>query len=282
MIFVDLESCRPDEEWLKKAERATKDLLAGDVERRKRILKNRPLWRDLKEKFMSASQLKCWYCETLINRQPGTMDHFRPKGRVTDVNHEGYWWLAYDWRNYRYSCTLCNSANANPDTGDVEGKANHFPLLEEAKRARTFEGDIAEERPLLLDPTDLRDPDLLAFDQDGNAAPRSVETKDPVGHKRAKRSVVGYHLNHPQTSERRKALFDQIRRCVIRGDELRLILENLELDAQRRTALNVLLEQNVCELTRCFWGKGEYSAAARGFLLGFRNRGWVGELLNLD
>ena len=75
---------------------------------------------------------KCVYCETPMNDIfPGDVEHYRPKGKVTDENydlvymqnddgsfvsdengenkpHPGYFWLAYEWTNLMPSCTYCN------------------------------------------------------------------------------------------------------------------------------------------------------------------------------
>ena len=104
---------------------------------------------------------KCAYCETqVISGSPGDVEHFRPKAycqtlspaknrddyrgqppRRSNVGPsiEGYWWLAYNWRNYLLSCNRCNSI----------WKRNQFPV--EAKRSRR--GDkMSVEKALLINP----------------------------------------------------------------------------------------------------------------------------------
>jgi hypothetical protein len=83
---------------------------------------------------------KCAYCETKITGFPGDTEHFRPKGRVKglkrqanddslecvrivdedgeEIEHPGYFWLAYHWQNLLPSCEFCNTAG---------GKADIFP-----------------------------------------------------------------------------------------------------------------------------------------------------------
>jgi hypothetical protein len=63
-------------------------------------------WGLLKSWLAKASGSKCWYCETKSNRAPLDVDHFRPKLAVTVdgftlIGHDGYWWLAYEWSNFR-------------------------------------------------------------------------------------------------------------------------------------------------------------------------------------
>jgi len=34
------------------------------------------------------------------------VDHYRPKGRITDLDgnkFEGYWWLAFEWKTIEYA-----------------------------------------------------------------------------------------------------------------------------------------------------------------------------------
>ena len=67
---------------------------------------------------------KCVYCETNVAAShPGDIEHWRPKNRVTHesgrtieietedgstVQHPGYYWLAYEWRNLLFACEDCN------------------------------------------------------------------------------------------------------------------------------------------------------------------------------
>ncbi|MEV2189780.1 HNH endonuclease signature motif containing protein [Streptomyces phaeochromogenes] len=114
--------------------------------------------------------VKCWYCESLIVRADITVDHYRPKSEVLDVpGHPGYWWLAYDVSNYRIACKHCNSGGARYN-GVREGRAkgSQFPLIG-GTRARTSVDDLNSEQPLLLDPANHSDPDLLGFDSAGYA-----------------------------------------------------------------------------------------------------------------
>lgn len=63
---------------------------------------------------------KCAYCETDTSAgAPMQVEHYRPKAKVTeDVNHLGYYWIAYEWSNLILSCSKCNNK-----------KRNRFPIL---------------------------------------------------------------------------------------------------------------------------------------------------------
>lgn len=88
------------------------------------------IWRTLKHWLVeNVFNGKCAYCESPLkfDANKGVADHFRPKGGVTskigektfpvsvrfetgiDLEHPGYFWLAYDWRNILPACSHCNS-----------------------------------------------------------------------------------------------------------------------------------------------------------------------------
>jgi hypothetical protein len=97
------------------------------------------IWGWLKE-FLLTHVLhdKCAYCETRDVRSAYHAEHFRPKGMVRyrptnakklhkamtashaglQIEHPGYFWLAYDWKNLLPSCGYCNA---------FHGKNNQFP-----------------------------------------------------------------------------------------------------------------------------------------------------------
>lgn len=108
---------------------------------------------------------KCAYCESRVSsNQYGDVEHYRPKGRIThpDTNkpirasagthdHPGYYWLAYDWKNLLLACELCNSPSHRSEARRRIGKWDHFPLVDETRRAQQ-PGDEVHEEPLLINP----------------------------------------------------------------------------------------------------------------------------------
>lgn len=109
---------------------------------------------------------KCAYCETNIYySSSGDIEHFRPKGNVKDyasgktvtvvingkeVEHPGYYWLAYDPQNLLYSCELCNRPNKRRSGNRTIGKHDYFPL--ETNFRATQPGEEAYESPSLINP----------------------------------------------------------------------------------------------------------------------------------
>jgi uncharacterized protein (TIGR02646 family) len=148
---------------------------------------------------------KCAYCEAIYaDMHPVDIEHFRPKaGFVTDggdgsptrLETPGYWWLAMKWKNLLPSCIDCNRArtqqfeNAPPH---VSGKANQFPITDEARRARN-EGDERREGRLLLDPCTDHPENHLVFDDEGHVDP-ARDSRNRMS-KKGRKSIEVYGLD---------------------------------------------------------------------------------------
>jgi uncharacterized protein (TIGR02646 family) len=258
--------------WIEKANNAAEEIKNLPIlEINRAINRNSGVWRDheLREALENCMHKKCWYCETRDLRSDNPIDHFRPKNSVFECpDHPGYWWLAFNWRNYRFSCTYCNSRRIDRETGDKGGKHDHFPILNEEQRAMVPTDKIAFERPCLLDPTNANDPRLLFFDQYGRAVPRKNKDKDPIAFYRADKSIELYNLNHGKIRQKRAILY-------------RAIFDAVE-------KIDVMKSDNSCDvdyamsnLAKMINEDAEFSAAARIYLMGLRskNREWLEELL---
>ena len=212
MRYVDLNRLGRPEGWDDRAGDALEELRAevvaaevgaresGDdiVEARRQAVKyglsrtaRQALWREVSQDLAELGYHKCWYSESKNPASDANVDHFRPKGRVAeDCTHEGYWWLAFDWRNFRYSSQWCNQRR-NRVNGTSGGKGNRFPLLPGSYRARTEHDPYKDEDPVLLDPTDPEDWKLLTFRVDGRPTP--AHTDGSVEYCRAFVSIEVYH-----------------------------------------------------------------------------------------
>ena len=106
---------------------------------------------NVREPLYNLHKGKCCYCERKRDmKRESDIEHYRPKAAVTEhPEHPGYWWLAYEWRNYLFSCKRCNQSH----------KKNHFPLLVGSSRAGSPEDDLADEHPLIINPID-DDPEI--------------------------------------------------------------------------------------------------------------------------
>jgi len=207
MIYINTEGEKPIDAWCYKAEELTKKLndLDSTEERKKLIAKNKDLWRELKAWLLKLSHGKCWYSEAKEIFSFYDVDHFRPKScakQLDGTKREGYWWLAFDWRNYRISGNIGNRPNSGED-GRVRGKRDYFPLKAGSSVAISPEYDLRDEIIYLLDPTDPDDPVLLTFDESGY--PKPAASDETWGYERAKTTIELLHLDYrPLVDERKK------------------------------------------------------------------------------
>nr|WP_290701169.1 hypothetical protein [Halomonas sp. UBA3074] len=207
--------------WQEKAQQLSDSLLAAqdDKQRSAIIEKNQGHWKAVKPVLAGLFNHKCWYTEAPQQGTDVDVDHFRPKKRVQEtlpstLPHEGYWWLAFCLQNYRFSCIIANRRRTDVVTGVTGGKADHFPLCEEIKRAKTPTCDLEEEQPILLDPLKATDVQLLDFKPDGEAMPKYSEKIHARKFMRADKSIQYYNLNHSDFVRCRIELRDRINQEV--------------------------------------------------------------------
>lgn len=150
------------------------------------------LWSKHKASFSKLTRSKCAYCELPIaaDDKGGDLDHYRPKGAITKLSDDpatwgreidghnrrdrrftrtitnvarGYYWLAYDWNNYVFSCGTCNS----------KWKGNLFPI-QGGHQGNPTPATTAKEIPLLLNPYGKIDPaEHLEFEKSGLVTERN-------------------------------------------------------------------------------------------------------------
>ncbi len=267
------------EGWEQKVKEAENAVTGAQPEDRSaEVNRHSQLWKDLRDTLKGASNDKCWYCESIDIRSDNAVDHFRPKNAVAEcIDHEGYWWLAFKWDNLRFCCTYCNCRRVDQAKGQGGGKADHFPLKDEARRAKTQADDLHDEEPLLLDPTVPADPTFLWFDETGQPVPNPVFGNDANSYpyKRAKTSIRLYHLDHTEVVERRKLLCSEIRRRVEEADRY---FEKYDTgDGTARQAF----EDVVRNLRGQLAADAPYSATARAMLMGLRGTHPVADVLLL-
>lgn len=268
MIFVDIDAfvelVPPD--WTTRAKALTTQLRsAAGAEQRKRIIAdNGDMWRELKTVISSVSANKCWYCESRDVRSDNAVDHFRPKGRVAGESHNGYWWLAFEARNYRFSCTFCNSRRIDLEGGTDGGKQDSFPLAAGSKRASDVDDSLEDELPLLLDPCCMPDTDLLWFDETGQAGPNPATAFSASHLERVNTSIRLYHLDHVKLVESRRRVYLNIQRLIRAADAT--YRKWAGGDESARAIYQDLLAQIRSHAVR----EAEHSATARCALLGYR------------
>lgn len=275
MRFIDLDLLIGDprvQPLIDAAEAARREILAEPDPTRRRALidAHRSKWVAFREQFQRVFGNKCWYIEC---RNPGTdddIDHYRPKASVAeDPTHDGYWWEALSWRNFRLSCHRANRLRSNPESGETHGKGDHFPLLRESDRCRRPSDDICRERPTLLDPTDPSDPPLLTFNIDGSVALAPSHAADADAKRRVDDSRIYLHLDWPAFKEERQVLYREVMTKVHDGDRAADRWERGEIAAREA------LKTSIRDLIRMTRNEAPYSRVARAYVHIFRDRSWV-------
>ena len=267
MRHVDLDQLELPDGWKDKARKALDEVSAlPPGQRADGINARAPIWQELKDALKKLSHDKCWYCESKRLRSDDAVDHFRPKNHVAECPaHEGYWWLAFDWQNYRFSCTYCNSKRKDKSRGNAGGKQDHFPIVDESKRAYCESDSTDDEYPFLLDPADDFDVTLLWFREDGMAVPSRGDVDS--FRQRVEISIDLYHLNHTETVERRILLYNQIKKLVKEGKyQLDCAIAG---DVAALRAYKLIVE-SLRDLRKA---ESEFSRASNAYLMGLRGTG---------
>lgn len=199
MRHIPLRAHIPDPNWVAKSNALLAQLRAApDAAARNEIIDNNgAVWGEIKEWLLSLSHQKCWFSEAKDCFSHWDVEHYRPKKAARDADgtpHEGYWWLAFDWSNFR----ICGNAGNRK-------KGTYFPLRSGCERVLPF-GDIRNEDAQLLDPVDEGDPILLSFNLEGRAIP-AAHVSDDWEKARVEFSVERYNLDFPQLMDKRKTIW---------------------------------------------------------------------------
>jgi hypothetical protein len=233
------------------------------------------VWRNFAQNVKSISQEKCWYCESSEDRSHMPVDHFRPKNKVTDCDeHNGYWWLAFVWENYRYCCTLCNSRTSNKDNDTEGGKQNYFPLLDGSPRVMD-EGPITDEQPVLLDPFIYGDTELLSFYENGIPTETNKD-KNSIEYLRANTSIELFHLHHDKAVRSRKRIAKNLINLV---EEVEGLYIKKTAGENTIEAINLRMKDIATYIDEF----AKYRTAARLYLKGRineNNKKWVQNILD--
>ncbi len=242
-------------------------------------------WSAFKPNFIEKFGDKCWYSEVPRIGTDFDVDHFRPKGAVkidkthyaeridaagVSEQHPGYWWLAFDVRNYRYSCI-----EANRPRGEG-GKHDYFPLTDEATRIWN-KGPIsncATEAITLLDPCSKDDVKLLSYDKTpGSVESRYDEATHPTEFLRVKESRKRYNLISKTVKDARS----EVIKIVTQSLNFLELYSQLPVDA--RALVNEHLQDMEQNLVDACDRKSAFSATAVAFVRLKRAEPWLASIL---
>lgn len=205
------------------------DLMNGkSLEQKKEHIRHNAAWNSLQPIMLDLSHNKCWYSEAPIGSSDFEVDHFRPKLKSKQkinyrdsksknivLKENGYWWLAYEWTNYRLSGGLINKLRRDRlgDCEDVEGKGEYFPLdLTDVGRVANDEENTNCEIPILLDPCNQEDVSLLTFDSNGEVFSAGYTDYE---NERVLQSIFYYHLDLEQLNKERLMAWKDCEREIL-------------------------------------------------------------------
>lgn len=265
MIHINIKDKNPPKDWCKKAESLTEELkqLKTSSERKEFINKRR-IWSKLQHWLKGLSDGKCWYSEAREIYSFYDVDHFRPKNRAKQLDgtkRDGYWWLAFDWRNYRLSGNIGNRANRDEDN-ETRGKVDFFPVRDGSHLATGPESDLRDELFYLLDPTDPDDPPLLTFDESGYPKPAVLEKEGKWEYDRATITIKLLHLDYGPLVDERKRIWT---RCTLRINQLQNLMQ--EQTGASSVTIKTQIKNIRNELREMISEKAELSSTARACLL---------------
>ena len=251
MIQIKFNGRKPSADWIARADAVTAQLLEvglSDGAKRKLIDDNAQIWRDLTSWLEGISNGKCWYTESMDHASYWHVDHFRPKNQVKDLNgntFKGYWWLAFDWQNYRLAGSAVNTR-----------KSSKFPVRESTYRACTPNDDIDDEFPYLLDPTCNDDTALLSFNEQGKAI--AGEPQNGWHKERADVSIKILNLNYHSLRRGRKQVWNKSDRYVKEVLSCKDTLNEKTSHSKRQK-----LRDSIVELKNMVARDAEFSAVAK-------------------
>jgi len=269
MRYINIKDKEPPVDWQAKAIVLTQQLreLSSSDERKEFIndTANR-IWgdSDFKEWLKGLFHNKCWYSEAKDVFSYYDVDHFRPKSKAKQLDgtvREGYWWLAFDWRNYR----ICGAV------GNTSYKGYYFPLRDGSPFASGPEFDLNSEIKYLLDPTDPNDPLWLTFDESGFAVPAGME--NTWGFERAKVTIKFIGLNYRPVVDKRKELWNYCTRLIIKVEKM-----SVELNKAWSDTLKGELEENLDRIRELIKEDAELSSTAIACLF-HSGRTWAKQIV---
>lgn len=165
------------DKWLARADQARGRVSGGRVEY------DPAVWAQLKGWLgQHVFNGKCAYCEYgHLASYVGKAEHYRPKDGFLGTAsgharwHPGYYWVAYDWRNFLPACAQCNGPH---------GRKSEFPVKADNKFDPREGPDTVEldrvEKPLLLHPYRDDPSKHLKFGKLGMVAGRTPEGEQSI------------------------------------------------------------------------------------------------------
>jgi len=280
MIYIQLTYKRPPKSIINILDNHTTNIKAqATIELKKKYIDDTSnIWTQLRFFFEGCSNSKCWISEASESVSLHDVDHFRPKKKVVKLDKKlkcqelersdwelGYWWITYNWKNYRLMGQIPNRCF----------KKNYFPLKYGTKEATLPTDKISLETPLLLDPTVKGDVSLLNYDLNGKVIPAFSSREDNWKNLRAEISILLYGLNDEKLIKARKKT---ISRCIKIIKRTNSVFKELQSITNKRSRQYIYLRKifsDYCsDLSLLVSIDEEFSATAKATILS-HNYIWI-------
>ena len=270
MIFIDIDKIKVEDAWNNKSIALTNEMISniGSVKNVFTLIdKNDGQWTRIKKELKKLSYGKCWFSESRDVYSHYHVEHFRPKKRAINLDKSkriGYWWLAFNFENYR----LCGSV------GNTK-KGNHFAVKRNIALSHT--DPIDDEVIYFLDPTNLRDCSLLAFDENGKAYSKNTDSTS-FDFERVEYTIEWLDLNYDSLQTARKIKWKEVYNLILEIDGL-IINYNSNQSNSNKVKLEEKYKQVIKNISPC----AEFSSTAKACLKA-SGREWAIDILaeNID
>lgn len=251
MRFINIENFSPDVEWLIKSNELTSALKkATTIEEKNRIIDaNESKWGELKDSLLELSFNKCWYSEAKETYSHYHVDHFRPKKAARGIDKKdngGYWWLAFDWTNYR----VC---------GGVGNIIKRDKFAVKRYKANSETDPIQDEIIYLLDPTEEEDVLKITFNSNGEIMP--IYKKGDWSYEQAEYTIKILNLNFKLLQEARKELWNKCESLIQETQKL-MNEDNITPSATNKG----LIKERIKQIKQLINPSSEFSTTAKACL----------------
>lgn len=270
MNFIDISKLSIPEVWNNRSNELTEELIGNEGSTKALftlIDKNDKHWGKVKNELKIISYGKCWFSESREVYSHYHIEHFRPKKRVINFDKSkrlGYWWLAFNYLNYR----LCGSVGNSK-------KGNYFAVKRNI--AINYTDPLEDEVVYFLDPTNFRDCVLLAFDENGTAYSRNTDCSS-FDYERVEYSIEWMDLNYDSLKTARKIKWKEIYNLILEIDKL-----IIDYNGNQSNTNKVKLEEKYKEVFKNIAPCAEFSSTAKACLKA-SGRNWAIDILgeNVD
>lgn len=248
MRHIDLNKITLPDGWEDQITELNQELNAcNDHAERCACIDGNEVWRDLSTQLANLGYNKCWYSEARDTMSDRDIDHFRPKKEARNLpgiprgDEEGYWFLAFDVDNFRFSSVYSNQRRKDKfdKKKQTGGKGVFFPLFAGSYVAKS-KARCADEEIMLLDPCDADDVNLLTFDSTGAAIPNSNALSEQRDQERVITSVKLYNLDHTPLVDLRSQVWAKCQRFI---DEIRAITAEADIGNAGRNRIKFLKDE---------------------------------------